>query len=190
MTGAASPTPDTLLPPASAPAAVTQRKRGAPMFGHRPVGWGRHAGAVFGAAFASSLVQVLVGTSVAVTAMSMTGQSLGPAPVTVIGVGAFMLWCTTFAMVLGEIALFYTLARFLLSLAKRNFGAAYLALGLLVGMIEASAIGVMKGSTSLRQFIFAATTGVLAGFVYWLIAAGDREVVAREERAETVDAFR
>jgi hypothetical protein len=70
-------------------------------------------------------------------------------------------------------------------LARRNFGAAYLASGLVLGMLEASIVGSLKGDMSPRNFVFAAATGVLAGFVYWLIAARDRENVAQEVRAVT-----
>jgi hypothetical protein len=187
----AAAAPETVLSAtaAVAPRAERPKSRRAPMFGHRPVGWGRHAGAVFAAAFASSLVQVLVGTMVVVATMAATGGSLGPRPVTVAGIGAFFLWCSTFIIVVGEIALFFTVARALLSAAKRNFGAAYLALGLVMGMVEASILGVVKGATSSREFIFAAATGVLAGFVYWLVAAQDREAVAIDRRDELPGVF-
>lgn len=159
------------------------------MFGHRPVSLGRHAGAVFGAAFVSSLVQVLVAISFSLVSMSMAGNSLAPPPAAAVAVAAFMLWIGLFSIVLGEIALFFTGGRFLLHLAKNNFGAAYLALGLVVGMIETSVLGSLRDGTSPREFIFAAATGLLGGFVYWVIAARDREAVASADRSETSAVF-
>jgi hypothetical protein len=160
------------------------------MFGHRPVSWGRHAGAVFVAGFTSSLVQVLLGTAVVLSAMSMTGQSLGPEPVKILAIATLMMWSAMFPLVLGEIALFFTFGRVLLTLARRNFGAAYVALGLVVGMVEASVLGVLRGGTSPREFVFAAATGVLGGFVYWMVAARDRAVVAAADRSDTSGVFR
>jgi hypothetical protein len=53
--------------------------------------------------------------------------------------------------------------RALLTFARRNFGAAYLASGLVLGMLEASIVGSLKGEMSPRNFLFAAATGVLSG---------------------------
>jgi hypothetical protein len=159
------------------------------MFGHRRVGWGRHAGAVFAAAFANSMVQALIAVIVAVATMSMTGRSLGSSPVTVIGIGAFTLWTSLFPVVLGEAAIVFTLGRAVLTLARRNFGAAYLALGLLLGVLEASIIGMLRGATTPRDMIFGAATGLITGFVYWLIAARDEEIVSEKARAGTSQVF-
>jgi hypothetical protein len=158
------------------------------MFGHRPVGWGRHAGAVFGAAFVSSSVQAVVGVATALLAARMGG--LPAQPLAVVLIGTVLLWIGMFLIVMAQVGLFFTIARGLLTLASRNFGAAYLALGLVMGVIEANVIGTMKGAMAPRDFVFAAATGVLSGFVYWLIAARDKDVAALEMRAEAAAAFR
>lgn len=159
------------------------------MFGHRPVGWGRHAGAVFAAAFVSSTTQAAVTLLTTLTAMQMTGGSLGPQPATVIAVVTLMLWVSLFLVVLAELAIGFTVARLVLTLSKRNFGAAYLAVGLVIGMIEAKLVAALKGTTSPGNFVFAAAVGVLAGFVYWLVASRDRDVMTREARAKAAEAF-
>jgi len=162
----------------------------APMFGHRPVGWGRHAGAVFGAAFVSSTVQAGLGVLTTLVLMQGTGAGLGRHPVAIVTIGTLMLWLPLFLVVLAEVALAFTPARALLTLARRNFGAAYLAIGLLLGVVEAWVIGAMKGATSPRDLLFGMTTGVLSGFVYWLIASRDQYVVAAESREGISETFR
>jgi hypothetical protein len=107
-----------------------------------------------------------------------------------IAVATYMLWINLFPLVLAQVAIFFTVARALLTLARRNFGAAYLAIGLVLGMVEASVIGSMKGAMSPRDFMFAAVTGVLSGFVYWLIASRDQDMVAVHDRAEIAGTFR
>jgi len=159
------------------------------MFGHRPVGWGRHAGAVFAAAFVSSTTQAAVTLLTTLTAMQITGASLGPSPAIVVGVAMLILWLTLFLIVLAELGLAFTIARAVLMLSKRNFGAAYLAAGLVVATLEAKVIATLKGTTSPNQFLFAAAIGVLGGFVYWLVASRDRDATTREERAKTAELF-
>ena len=162
----------------------------APMFGHRPVGWGRHAGAVFGATFVSSTTQTAVGVLTALVAMQETGSWLGQKPVVAVILATSLLWIPLFLIVLAEVTLVFTLARALLTVARHNFGAAYCAIGLLLGVAEACVIGAMKGATSPRDLVFAMTTGVLSGIVYWLIASRDQYVVAAETRERDTEAFR
>jgi hypothetical protein len=69
---------------------------------------------------------------------------------------------TLFLIVFAQLAIGFTVARAALGLLKRNFGAAYLATGLVIGMVEAHVVGVLKGAPSPRDFVFAAVTGVLA----------------------------
>ena len=186
MTEATSPAAELVLPTAPA----TRAGRNTPMFGHRPVGWGRHAGAVFGAAFVGSTLQAALAVAASLTAMWMSGADRGPHFLAGVAIGGLVVWLALFVMVLAQVAVFFTVVRTVLTLARRNFGAAYLASGLVLGMLEASIVGSLKGEMSPRNFVFAAATGVLSGFVYWLIAARDPETVAAEVRAETASAFR
>ena len=160
------------------------------MFGHRAVGWSRHAGAVFAAALVSTTAQVAIAISTVFIAMRMTGGTLGPHPVAVVGVTALTLWITIFVVVSAELAIGFTVARAALTLSRRNFGAAYLAIGLVIGTVEASALGAFKGGAAPRDFVFSAATGVLAGFVYWLVASRDRDAMTREACARSATAFR
>jgi len=159
------------------------------MFGHRPVGWGRHAGAIFAAAFVSSAAQAAVAMLTTLTAMRMMGASLGAQPLTAVAVALLILWLSLFLIVFAELAIGFTLARAALTPARRNFGAAYLASGLVIGMIEAKVVTSFKGAATPADFVFAAATGLLGGFVYWLVAARDREVVTREAQARAAAAF-
>jgi len=155
------------------------------MFGHRPVGWSQHAAAVFAAVFVSSATQAGAGILAAMTGIRMTGGSLGPQPVTVIAVTTIILWIPLFLIVFAQLAIGFTVARAALGLLKRNFGAAYLATGLVIGMVEAHVVGVLKGAPSPRDFVFAAVTGVLAGFVYWLVASRERDTPNHQAQAKT-----
>jgi hypothetical protein len=186
MAQATSPSTELVLPTTR----IASARRSAPMFGHRPVGWGRHAGAVFGAAFVGSTVQTMVAMAAGMTVMWMTGANRGPHFFAGVAIGGLIMWLTMFVLVLAQLALFFTVVRALFTLARRNFGAAYLASGLVLGMLEASIVGSLKGEMSPRNFLFAAATGVLSGFVYWLIACRDREVVADEKLSETLGTFR
>jgi hypothetical protein len=159
------------------------------MFGHRPVGWGRHAGAVFAAAFVNSTVQAGVAFLLVFAAMGMTGGSYNPPPASVVAIALLALWVTMFFFSFALMAIGFTIARTTLTLFKRNFGAAYPAIGLVLGIVEASVVGALKGAVSPRDFVFAAAMGVLGGFVYWLVASRDREVVTDEARARTAAAF-
>ena len=168
---------------------VQGRSGGAPMFGHRPVGWGRHASAVFGAAFVNSGVQTVLGMLATLTAMRMAGASLGQHPILATAIGTLMLWVSSFVVALAFVALVFTMARGVLTLARCNFGGVYVALGLIMGVMEASIVGAFKGAMSPRDFLFGATTGVLSGFVYWLIASRDGKTVAAEPRVRTAEAI-
>ncbi len=50
-------------------------------------------------------------------------------------------------------------------------------------------IGGLKGATTPRDLIFAATTGVLAGLIYWLVASRERKVTNREVQAKIATAI-
>jgi hypothetical protein len=155
------------------------------MFGHRPVGWSQHAAAVFAAAFVSSTAQSAIGVLTAFTANRATGGSLGPQPVTVMALAMIVLWIPFFLIVLAQLAIGFTVARAALTLLRQNFGAAYLAAGLVIGMVEAQVVGVLKGAPSPRDFVFAAATGVLAGFAYWLVASRERGVPNHQAQAKS-----
>jgi hypothetical protein len=185
MTSSASDASDQLLSDAKRPRGLGRT----PMFGHRPVGWGRHAGAVFAAAFVSSTTQSVMSIATGLAAMRLTGGSAGMPPAAAVAITAIMLWVSLFVVVFAELAIGFTVARAALTLCRRNFGAAYVATGLVIGMIEASAIGALKGGAAPRDLVFAAAIGMLGGFVYWLVASRDRDVMAHEARAKTAAAF-
>lgn len=170
-------------------AELHSRSAGAPLFGHRPVSWGRHAGAVFGAAFVCSAAHTAIAMLTVAVAMRAADRSLGSQPLTVVAIATIIMWIPLFLVVLAEHAIAFTLFRIVLTRVRRNFGAAYLAAGLLLGVIEAGVTGIFRGATPSRELVYAAAIGVLGGFVYWLIAARDREAVARETQAITKATF-
>jgi hypothetical protein len=162
----------------------------APMFGHVPIRWGQHAGAVFGAAFVSATVRVGVAMAVAWVLVHKTGGSLGPHPILVTAVGSLVLWIPFLLIVLAEYSIGFTIARAALMLARRNFGGAYLAIGLVIGMVEATMLTVVNGGTRPQEFVVAAAVGVLGGFVYWLIATREYRSAEGRLRAEAARVFR
>lgn len=167
--------------PLSDPPSLAAPRR-ASMFGHRPVGWRRHGKAVFVAAFVSAATQTAGGILAGVAVTRMSGGSFGPHSVIAIAVTTIMLWIPLFLIVFAQLAIGFTVARAALMLIKQNFGAAYLAAGLVIGMLEAAMVGTLKGATSPRDLVFAAATGLLAGLVYWIVASRERSATAPKVR--------
>lgn len=148
------------------------------MFGHRLVSWKRHAIAVIIASFASSTVQTVLALAVALSSLSAGGMSSGQYLVAA-AIVAPMLWSALILLVTVEFAIGLTVAKVILTAARQNFGAAYMAFGLLIGVIEAIISGALKNGVSPRDFFFGSATGALGGLVYWMIASRNRATSAQ-----------
>ncbi len=141
-----------------------------PLFGHRRVSLSRHAAAVPGTAF-------LVGAAVALVAVALAAGEIvleDASPprdlagyLTTLAVGT---WAGGFFAVLVTGGLFFTFGWLALSGLKQNFGAAYLGIGLLGGVLS-SGIGAKESVTPLALASFA-IFGLVAGLCYWVLVAG------------------
>jgi len=157
-----------------------------PMFGHRHVSIGRHGVALIGTAVITSFglalfTAVAIVVQVQLFGQEVRGQSLGHS---LLG-AELLIWLGSFVAILMSGGLFFTAGNLLLRLGKRNFGLAYPAMGLLAGSLLGRLAAPRGGSLSTTETIFFLSVGMVAGYLYWLIAVPKEDGSVSGARSST-----
>jgi hypothetical protein len=166
-----------------APAAHPLRKNSLELFQHRNVGFGRHIWAVL----ASSLAQGAAQASVAMFILVVPLATNADRSMFVQTVSGLMFWTAlmvgiTIVMLVPN-CLFMTVARAVLGRKRRNKGAAYVFIGVALGLSLGVATASFYGTPPMIQLIQGAAFGAIGGLVYWRVASGGRDAVSPRDTA-------